>query len=155
MKYACVAALSLIAGALAAPANMVTDQQMKAVELLHNNKEALGLSQEQSDNFDKFMASLNKRDTAAAPPMGGAMAPGAAMAPGGAVPTPGAMAPGGGAPGGLGGAVNGLTGAASGALGSVGNTVGGLTSGLTGGGDKGGDMKKGGLLGGALIPGIL
>lgn len=136
MKYTCVAALTLIAGALAAPAaNMANEQQMKALEVLHSNKHALGLSQEQSAEFDKLMASINKRQA----PSGGAGAMASGAAPSGAMPTPG------GAPG---GALGGVTDA----LGGVTGSLGGLTGGALGG--KGGD-KKGGLLGGILIPGIL
>ncbi|KAK3179184.1 hypothetical protein K4F52_009304 [Lecanicillium sp. MT-2017a] len=151
MKYTCVAALTLIAGALAAPAaNMANEQQMKALEVLHSNKHALGLSQEQSAEFDKLMASINKRQA----PSGGAGAMASGAAPSGAMPTPGgAMTPGakpmpsgGAAPG---GALGGVTDA----LGGVTGSLGGLTGGALGG--KGGDKKDGGLLGGILIPGIL
>ncbi|KID81181.1 hypothetical protein MGU_11446 [Metarhizium guizhouense ARSEF 977] len=67
MKSSFVAvALSLFAGAaLASPADastaMLDDRQMKAIHILHSNKAALGLTREETEKFDKFMTSMRKR----------------------------------------------------------------------------------------------
>ncbi|KAM4057808.1 hypothetical protein HRG_009427 [Hirsutella rhossiliensis] len=70
MKYTFVTVAALLASALAAPAIMVDERQMKAIEILHDNKNALGLSQDELNTFDKFMDSLHKRDTVADAPGG-------------------------------------------------------------------------------------
>ncbi|OAA35536.1 hypothetical protein NOR_07921 [Metarhizium rileyi] len=52
------AALALPAGA---PTATLDDRQMKVARILHNNKDALGLTKDETAKFDRFMAGTHKR----------------------------------------------------------------------------------------------